>query len=201
MRDVPRVPPFDRDATYEDLRRIPDSMVAEMAGGELYAFPRPALPHAHLASVLGGVLLQPFHMGRGGPGGWILLFEPELHFSRDVVVPDWAGWRRTRLPAVPRAPWLTLAPDWVCELLSPSTADFDRTRKLDIYAREGVPWTWLIDPSDRSLEVLVLTSGSWSTVGTYTGSAVVRVEPFSEVELDLGSLWADIADAQPDVGS
>jgi Uma2 family endonuclease len=194
MRLVPRVPPFDREATYEDLKKIPDTMVAEMAGGELYAFPRPALPHASVATSISASLLAPYHFGRSGPGGWLILFEPELHFGRDVLVPDYAGWRRTRLPAVRNEPWLTLAPDWACELLSPTTAVFDRTRKLEIYAREDVSHMWLIDPATRTLEVLGLEGRRWTILGVHAGDKVVRAEPFTEIELDLASFWADLAD-------
>jgi len=193
MRLVPRVPPFDREATYEDLKKIPDMMVAEMVGGELHAFPRPAFPHANLATVISVLIGGAFHLGRGGPGGWLILFEPELHFGRDVLIPDFAGWRRTRLPSVPDVPWLTLAPDWACEFLSPSTAVFDRTRKLEIYAREGVSWMWMIDPAARTLEIFRLEEGCWSVVGVHGRNAVVRAEPFTEIELDLSSFWADLA--------
>jgi hypothetical protein len=188
-----RVPPFDREATYEDLKKVPDTMVAEMAGGELYAFPRPALPHANVASAISAGVVGPYQFGRGGPGGWIVLFEPELHLGRDVLVPDFAGWRRTRLSAVPNAPWLTLAPDWICELLSPSTAVFDRTRKLEIYAREGVSHLWLIDPSARTLEVLRLAGGKWIILGVHAGDTMARAEPFAEIEVDLATFWADLA--------
>jgi hypothetical protein len=126
MEPMPRVPPFDRRATYEDLKKVADIMVAEIVDGELHASPRPALRHASAASALGALLGSPFHFGRGGPGGWVILFEPELHFGRNVVVPDLAGWRRSRLPHVPDAPYLSLAPDCVCEVSSPSTAMLDR---------------------------------------------------------------------------
>ena len=194
MRPVPRVPPFDREATYEDLKKIPDIMVAEMVGGELHAFPRPALPHANIASAISVMVGGPYQFGRGGPGGWLILFEPELHFGRDVLVPDYAGWRKTRLPAVPNVPWLALAPDWACEFLSPSTAAFDRKQKLQIYAREGIPWMWMIDPGARTLEVLRLEDGRWSVFGVHAGDEVVRVEPFTEIELDLSTFWADLAE-------
>jgi hypothetical protein len=187
------MPPFDREATYEDLKKVPDIMVAEMVGGELYAWPRPALPHTSVATAIAAVPRAPYHFGRGGPGGWLILFEPELHFGRDVLVPDRAGWRRTRLPAVPDAPWLTLEPDWVCELLSPSTAAFDRKQKLQIYAREGIPWMWMIDPAARTLEVLRPEDDRRSVFGVHARNEVVRVEPFTEIELDLATFWADLA--------
>jgi hypothetical protein len=197
MRSVPRVPPFDREATYEDLKKVPDSMVAEIVGGELHAFPRPAFPHANLASAVSVFIGGPYQFRRGGPGGWLILFEPELHFGRDVVIPDFAGWRRTRLPAVPGVPWLTLAPDWACEFLSPSTEAFDRKQKLQIYAREGIPWMWMLDPAVRTLEVLRLDDGRWSVFGVYAGNETARVEPFTEIELDLATFWADLAIPAP----
>jgi len=194
MEPMPRVPPFDRRATYEDLKKVPDIMVAEIVDGELHASPRPALPHTSAASGLGALLGLPFHFGRGGPGGWVILDEPELHFGRNVVVPDLAGWRRTRLPRVPDAPFLTVAPDWVCEVSSPSTAMLDRARKLRIYARARVGHAWIIDPSARLLEVLQLETGRWVIAAAHAGAKVVRAEPFSEVPLDLGLLWTDRPD-------
>ena len=114
--------PLKKNATYADLCAVPENFVAEILEGELYAFPRPAIPHAHVAAVLGGELMGPFHRGRNGPGGWLILDEPELHFGADVLVPDIAGWRRERLPIRPDAAYLTLALDWLCEVLSKSSS-------------------------------------------------------------------------------
>jgi Uma2 family endonuclease len=146
--------PLKKDATYEDLCAVPENFVAEILEGELYAFPRPAIPHAHAASVLGAELGGPFHRGRHGPGGWLILDEPELHFGADVLVLDIAGWRRERLPTPPPVAHLTLAPDWLCEVLSPSTESVDRTKKLKIYAREGVEHVWLVNPVLQTFEIL-----------------------------------------------
>ncbi len=190
---MPRVPPFDRPATYDDLVALPDIQVAEIVDGELHATPRPALRHARAGSLLGARLVPPFDDGRGGPGGWWILDEPEVHFGQDILVPDLAGWRRTRLPAIPDAPFLTLAPDWVCEILSPSTAQLDRARKLAIYAREQVAHAWLVDPLARTLEVLRLEHGRWTILATHVNDEVVRAEPFTEIELELAALWADVA--------
>ncbi len=182
--------PLKKNATYDDLREVPDHFVAEMFSGDLYAFPRPALPHARAASVLGGMLMGPFDQGRNGPGGWVILDEPELHFGDDVLVPDLAGWRRTRLPAVPADAYLTLAPDWVCEVLSASTEKIDRGAKLRIYAREGVAYAWLIDPLRQTLEVLALDERKrWAPLGVLEGRDNVRAAPFDAIELELGSLW------------
>jgi Uma2 family endonuclease len=191
MQTVPRVPPFNRPATYDDLARLPDHVVAEIADGELHATPRPAFPHAEAGSVLGGHLVPPFHHGRGGPGGWWIVYEPELHLGPDVLVPDWAGWRRTRMPHRPDTPYATLAPDWLCEILSPSTSSFDRVKKLAIYAREGVPYVWLLDPLARTLEVLRLENGRWTILATHAGADVVHAEPFEAVELELAILWGE----------
>jgi Uma2 family endonuclease len=183
--------PLKLDATYDDLAAVPENLVAEMFDGELYATPRPAMPHTHAASVLGIDIGGPFHRGRGGPGGWQVLYEPELHFVRDVLVPDIAGWRRERLPAVPREPFLTLSPDWICEVLSPATETIDRVKKLHIYAREGVGHAWLVNPLLETLEVLRLdtVSGHWTIVATHDGRVNVRAEPFDAIEIELGALW------------
>ena len=174
-------------ATYDDLRDVPDHFVAEIFDGDLYATPRPALPHAHAGSVLGAKILGSFH--RSGPGGWVILNEPELHFGNDVLVPDLAGWRRERLPRVPPDPYMTLAPDWVCEVLSASTETIDRGKKLRIYARESVAYVWLVDPLRQTLEVLSLVSKKWTLLDSHEGADRVRAAPFDAVELELGALW------------
>ena len=140
-----------RKASYQDVLAAPAHMVAEVVGGELHLQPRPALIHAAAASALGDELGPPFKRGKGGPGGWILLDEPELHLGADIVVPDMGGWLRARLPAVPDDAYLTVRPDWVAEVLSPRTERFDRTAKLAVYAREQVPWVWLINPRERTI--------------------------------------------------
>ncbi len=191
MQPMPRVPPFDRPATYEDLVALPDHLVAEIVDGELHASPRPAPKHARAYSSLGVLVGGPFDHGVGGPGGWWILDEPELHFGPQVLVPDLAGWRRVRMPKMPETAYFTLAPDWVCEVVSPSTAQLDRTKKLAIYARAGVPHAWLVDPVAQTLEVLRLEQGRWVILATHAGAEVVRAEPFADVDLPLASLWAD----------
>ncbi len=184
--------PRRRRATYEDLLQVPDHMVAEILDGELFAFPRPAVPHARTASGVGGFLFVQFDRPTGGgdgPGGWWILDEPELHLSDDILVPDLAGWRRERLPTLPGGPWLDVAPDWVCEVASPSTEAIDRGRKLRIYAREGVGHLWLLNPGLRTLEVYRLAEGNWLLVVTFVGNKTVRAEPFDEVDLDMTRWW------------
>ena len=169
-------------------------MVAEVIDSELRLSPRPAKPHAAAASALGEELGPPFKRGRGGPGGWIILNEPEVHLGEDILVPDLAGWRRERMPSlVADEPYFTQAPDWVAEVLSPRTAKYDRTDKLRIYARERVSWAWLVDPIVRTLEVLALdAAGRWVMRGSYRDDARIRAEPFDAIELDLSVLWADV---------
>jgi Uma2 family endonuclease len=183
--------PARRGATYEDLQRVPEDKVAEILGGDLHVTPRPASRHALASSRLGSELGGPFDRGRGGPGGWWIIDEPELRFGEDVVVPDLAGWRRDRLPEFPDAPALTLAPDWVCEVVSPSTERVDRAKKMPVYARERVPSLWLLNPLSRTLEVYRLTESGWLLLATHEAGAHVRAEPFDAVELDLSYLWGD----------
>ena len=183
--------PTRRAATYDDLLALPEHVVGEIIDGELHVSPRPAPRHALASSVLGGEIGPPYHSGRGGPGGWWILDEPELHIGRDVVVPDIAGWRRERMPVLPDDAYFTLAPDWLCEVLSSATARLDRLKKLRVYAREGVRHAWLIDPRQQTLEVLRLDQSHWSIVAVYGGGDVVRAEPFDGIELDLSRLWAD----------
>jgi Uma2 family endonuclease len=179
-----------RSASYADLEALPNNLVGEIVRGVLYANPRPASPHAVAASALGEELGPPFKRGRGGPGGWVILDEPEVHLEEDVVVPDLAGWRRERMPEVPHTAAFDLAPDWVCEVLSPSTAKLDRGEKLPVYSRERVGHVWFIDPLERYLEVLRLDGESYRIVGTHFDDAKVRAEPFDAVELDLTVLWS-----------
>jgi Uma2 family endonuclease len=187
-----------RRATYADLEAVSPNKVAELIAGVLHVMPRPAPRHARASSALGGELVGPFDRGRGGPGGWWILDEPELHFPDptligevDALVPDLAGWQRERMPELPEEAYFRLAPDWICEVLSKSTEDVDRGEKMPVYAREGVRDAWLIDPIERTLEVFALSgTARWVAAGAYGGDARVRVVPFEAVELDLSALWA-----------
>ncbi|AKI99139.1 Uma2 family endonuclease [Archangium gephyra] len=180
-----------RKASYADLEALPAHVVGELIDGVLYASPRPALPHAFAAGELFFELMGPFGKGRGGPGGWHLLMEPELHLSEDVLVPDIAGWRHERMPEVPRTAAATLAPDWLCEVLSPSTRNLDRKAKLPVYAREGVRHVWLVDPIARTLEVFRLEETHYVPMTPHSGPVRVRAEPFEALELQLALLWGN----------
>lgn len=148
--------------------------------------------------MLGGELVPPFGRGRGGPGGWIILDEPELHLDSDILIPDLAGWRRERMPGIDASTkYFTLAPNWVCEILSPSTERVDRALKLPAYAAAGVQHAWLIQPRDRTLEVLRLHEGKWLVIGVHQDDQRVRAEPFDAIELDLAVLWQDLVVPPP----
>jgi Uma2 family endonuclease len=179
-------------ATERDLDDLPEDVTGEILDGELIVHPRPDPPHTQAASGLGFLLGPAFHHGfGGGPGGWILLVEPKIRFGADLLVPDLAGWRRERFIPIRKGPY-TVAPDWICELLSPSTARTDRVRKLPVYAREGVSYAWILDPTLRTLEALRLRDGKWLILGVFQKADKVRVEPFEALELDLSLLWENL---------
>ena len=182
-----------RPATYQDVLDTPDHRVAEIISGELRVSPRPGMPSTAVASLLGAELVTAFGRGRGGPGGWVIFDEPELHLGRDVLVPDVAGWHRSRLPAILETSFLTVAPDWVCEVLSPSTERTDRIEKLPIYAAHGIRHAWLVHPRRRTVEVFRLHEGNWLAVAVYKDDVKARIEPFDAIEIDLAALWADAA--------
>jgi len=178
------------------FQAAPEEMVAQILDGELHLSPRPALPHTNVATNLGILIGGPFKFGRGGPGGWVLLDEPELHLGRrpDKLVPDLAGWRRERLPDAvggDEAPTHhDLAPDWVCEVLSERTRKRDKGPKMRIYAREGVRHLWLVDPLAHTLDIFRLEGNHWLLVETFAGEQRVRAEPFEAIELELTLLWS-----------
>jgi Uma2 family endonuclease len=178
------------NADYEDLEAAPPDKIAELVEGSLYLSPQPAIRHVHTTSSLGADLNTAFEKGRGGPGGWWIFDEPELHLDGNVLVPDLAGWRRERFPELPEGVGITIAPDWLCEALSPSTARFDRLVKLPRYAAAGVNHVWIIDPSARELEVLARSERDWTLVERYSGDALVSAPPFEAIAIDLRTVWA-----------
>jgi hypothetical protein len=176
-------------ATYDDLVRLPENMVGEIIDGELFASPRPAPPHAIAGAAIGAIIGGPFGFGMNGPGGWRLLYEPELHLGDDVLVPDWAGWVRERMPEPPAAAFITLPPDWVCGIVSPSTERIDRARKARVYAREGIEHMWFVNPLSQTLEVYRRTDAGWLLTATHESDAQVAAAPFDAVPFRLGLLW------------
>ena len=178
-----------RRATYQDVIDAPAHLVAEIVDGTLHTHPRPARPHVRASSVLGGKIGGPFDYDAGGPGGWWIIDEPELHLGEDVLVPDLAGWRRERMPEFSGPAHFPLAPDWVCEVLSRSTRRVDLQEKRPVYAREGVGYLWLIEPTDRTLEAFELREGEWVLIGCAKDDEPVSVRPFDAITFSLGDLW------------
>ena len=178
-----------RRATYRDVLDAPMHMVAEIVEGALHTHPRPAPRHAVASSALGAKIGDPFSFGNGGPGGWWIIDEPELHLGADILVPDIAGWRRERMPDLPDTAFFTLAPDWVCEVLSPSTRDLDRHGKRPVYAREGVRHLWFVDPTARDLEAFELRNGEWVLIATARNDDPVSIPPFEAITFPLDALW------------
>ncbi len=177
-------------ATYEDLFGIPENMTGEIIDGEMIATPRPSRRHVYVSSALGGELTPPYQFGRGGgPGGWIILVEPEIKLGEDILVPDLGGWRKERFPKEEQTNWISVPPDWVCEVLSPRTMRIDKIRKMPVYAKNGVKHLWLIDPVAKSLDVFRLESGKWIVAGFYAEDDKARPEPFQEIEIELANLW------------
>ncbi|MGO9017319.1 MAG: Uma2 family endonuclease [Syntrophobacteraceae bacterium] len=181
-----------KKAGYNDLYGIPENMTGEIINGELIVTPRPSPKHVYTASALDKKIGSPYQFGEGGgPGGWIILVEPEVKFGEDVVVPDLAGWKKERYPKTGETNWISITPDWACEVLSPGTLRVDRVKKMPLYSRYGVPHFWLVDPVAKILEVFRLESGRWSLLGAFSEDEKVRVEPFQEIEIDLSVLWLE----------
>ena len=176
-------------ATYQDVLDAPEHRVAEIVEGTLHTHPRPAAPHVRASSVLGRKIGSPYDDEIDGPGGWWIIDEPELHLGDDILVPDLAGWRRERMPDYPDTAYFTLAPDWVCEVLSASTRRFDLHGKRPVYAREGVGHLWLVDPTDRTLEAFELRDGQWVLIASAKDDEPVRIPPFDGIAFSLGDLW------------
>ncbi len=179
----------------------PEHVVAEVVDGVLYTSPRPAPLHTYAHSELGVTLRSLFGRGgNGGAGDWLILYEPELHLGEDILVPDVAGWRRERMPAPPQTAYFTLAPDWACEVLSPSTRRLDQSAKRDVYAREGVAHLWFVDPEAQTLEVFELRDGHWTLLQTASGETEVAPPPFTAAPFNLGDLWWSTASKFPAAG-
>ena len=178
-----------RRATYQDVLDAPEHRVAEIVDGTLHINPRPPMLQALAKTRLSAGLGNAFCFGRGGPGGWWIMHEPELHLAEDILVPDVAGWRKERLPKFPETWDAVIAPDWVCEVLSASTRKLDLCGKRPIYAREGVAHLWLVDPVDRTLEAFELRDGQWVLIATVADADPVCIRPFDAITFSLGDLW------------
>jgi Uma2 family endonuclease len=186
-----RVPqPAGRPATIEDLATLPESVKGEIIDGVLYASPRPRFLHANVELALGSDLRNGYQRGRGGPGGWWILVEPGIEVpGSPEFSPDLAGWRRERLPEPPVDRSITVVPDWVCEILSPSTRSLDQRIKRPFYARIGVAWLWTVDLEARTRSLCQLQDGLWLELAVHGEDEVVRAAPFEELPLALAEWW------------
>ena len=184
--------PIKKKAVYDDLFDLPENMTGEIIRGELHAYPRPHLRHGRVSTRLSIRVGSPYDFGEGGgPGGWVIIIEPEIMLGENLLVPDLAGWKKERLPKLPKKNWTSVAPDWVCEILSPHTRSHDRIRKMPVYGEYGVKHAWLVDPVDRTLEAFRLENGRWVVIGSYGENDLVRAEPFEEAEINLADLWME----------
>ncbi len=177
-------------AHYNDILALPEHLIGEIINGELIVTPRPGPRHARSASALGGAIFNPFDQGGDGPGGWWILFEPEIHFSSDVIVPDLAGWKKELVPMLPTSKaYFEIVPNWVCEVLSKKTAGIDRVKKLPIYAKAKVDYVWLVNPDQKTLEIYLREDQKWMLLNAFEGNQLVRAAPFDAIELNLANLW------------
>ena len=183
--------PAQRQATYEDLYGIPENTIGEIIDGELIVSPRPSRKHGYAATTLVEEMGPAYHRGRGGPGGWIFITEPEIQLGEHTLVPDLAGWKNERFPREEEQNAISVPPDWICEILSPGTVRNDRVRKMPKYAKFEVQYIWLIEPIAKTLEAFRLEAGRWVLLGFYTENDKVRSEPFHELEFNLGDLWLE----------
>ena len=181
-----------RFAIYEDLLRLPDDVRAEVLAGQIVTAPAPLPKHSRAQRALGRFIGGPFDDddGRGGPGGWWIFVEVDIAFGlHDIVRPDLAGWRRERLVAPGELRPISIRPDWVCEVLSPSTAARDKVQKRKLYAEHGVPHYWIIDVDARTLEAFSLEGGRWLLTGSYDEHDAASIPPFQAIELEIGRLF------------
>jgi Putative restriction endonuclease len=181
--------PAVKPATYQDIVALPENLVGEIIRSVLHTHPRPAPRHALAYSSLGVELGGPFQRGKNGPGGWWILDEPELHLGADVLVPNLAGWKRQRMPKLPDGAWFELSPEWICEILSPSTAKIDRAEKMPLYAQAGVAHCWLVDPDLKTLEIFENREGKWLLLTVLESDASVSQPPFDAITFSLANLW------------
>jgi len=183
--------PQPKPTLYEYLEALPEGMIGEILNGQLHAQSRPSNRHAHAASRVDRSIGRGYGDGIDGPGGWWIIAEPEVHFvyNVEVAVPDLAGWRRERMPYLPEGHRIEVVPDWVCEILSSSTASRDREVKMPLYAHYGVRYAWLIDPVKHTLEIYRLDAGAWVESGRFADADQVVAPPFETVSIDLGTFW------------
>jgi len=181
-----------KPATYADLLSLPEDVRAEILSGQIVTSPAPLPRHSKVQGAVRRFIGGPYDDddGHGGPGGWWIFVEVDVQLGRhDIVRPDLAGWRRERLSDPGNRRPIDVVPDWICEVLSPSTASRDRVIKRKLYAESGIRHYWIVDVDARILEVFELAGDRWALVATYGDDATARIPPFEEVELPIGRLF------------
>jgi Uma2 family endonuclease len=186
--------PARRPATWEELLATPDDgRIYEVLAGNLEAQPRPRPSHGRTQALLAGELSGPFDRGRGGPGGWWLVIEPDVELdAHNIVAPDIAGWRRERMPVFTDERPIAVRPDWICEVVSPSNRRRDRGPKADLYQRVGVPHYWILDSEERTLEAFENRSAAWVRLGAWSDGDSARIPPFDAISLEVGGLFTPL---------
>ncbi len=185
--------PMKRPAGWLDVLAAPEGLKAEVLDGALMMSPRPKPQHGRTQGLLFTHLCEPFDLGVGGPGGWWLVIEPDVLFDpHNIVSPDLCGWRRERMPELPDESPVGLTPDWICEVISPSSSRRDRLAKADLYLRGGVPHYWILDPADRLLEAFAADKGKWLRLGAWSDGDLAAIPPFEAVTLEVGSLFVPL---------
>jgi Uma2 family endonuclease len=193
--------PAPKLATYQDLLRLADDVRAEILAGDIVTAPAPLPKHSKAQRALGGFIGRPFDDDHehGGPGGWWIFIEVDIQFAaHDVVRPDLSGWRRERLADPGEQRPIEVTPDWVCEVLSPSTAARDKVAKRKLYAKHGVRHYWIVDVDARTLEAFELRRGQWVLLDSYDDASAARIPPFEQVELAIGRLFLPHPQLEPD---
>ncbi len=178
-----------KSATYVDIEALPEHVVGEILFGHLVTHPRPVRRHGGAGSALGALCTTTYEFGADGPGGWVFVDEPELHLGPHIVVRDIAGWRREHVTEPADKPFFEVAPDWACEILSPSTEKYDKGDKRRINAHYAVQHMWHLDPRSKVLEVFALRDRNWLLTDTFIDEEVVNAPPVDQLTFSLGLLW------------
>jgi hypothetical protein len=182
--------PARKLATYADLERYPEQVHAEIVSGDIYVVPSGLPRHGRSASGVIVSIAGPFDVDPKGPGGWWILTEIDVELTpHDIVRPDVSGWRRERVPFISDELPVRIRPDWICEVTSPSNVRHDRLTKASLYASQGVPFYWIVDPEARVLEAFELSDERWLRLGAWSDGDTARIRPFDAVALDVGTLF------------
>jgi Uma2 family endonuclease len=177
-------------ANAADLAALDERVRAEVIRGVVVEKAAPSFEHGDAQSSLAAALKDPFQRQRGGPGGWWIATDVEIELEvHEVYRPDLVGWRRERMSERPRGRPIRVRPDWVCEVLSPSNAEYDLGAKLFTYHRSAIPQYWIADPEHATLTVYRATEHGYVVVSSAGRGDRVRAEPFEAIEIAIEELF------------